>query len=292
MDDDQRYLLDLQGFLHITGARGSAELARCRAAADRVVALEAKGGLPDGCVLEKVGAAWQPGDDSVGSHYDKVFSVEPALEALAFHPKVFPAVCELTDQHPKLRDGVLICDDNRINTPRGGTLHAAGEGDRRSARFEVADGRVYCDNFVVFFYFDDVRRGTAASLCCQTLTSQCLNAQRHSSACSAARRVRSDRSDASGRWLKRTEITAEQTLREMKWVGPLSAGDCVIMPESTTHVALPWQVRAAHLVLFSLVPQGSSPYGKIADFIHTPPCKIRHIYPACSLQGGVCTLCW
>ena len=41
----------------------------------------------------------------------------------------------------------------------GGTLHAAGEfgrtkgaGDRRSARFEVADGRIYCDNFVVFFY--------------------------------------------------------------------------------------------------------------------------------------------
>ena len=34
----------------------------------------------------------------------------------------------------------------------GGTLHAAGEGDRRSARFETADGRIYCDNFVVFFY--------------------------------------------------------------------------------------------------------------------------------------------
>jgi hypothetical protein len=152
MDDAQRYSLDLQGFLHIAGALGAAELERCRAAADRCVALEASAaGLPPGCVLEIVG------DGSVGSHYDKVFSLEPSLEALAFHPKVFPAVCELTDQQPKLRDGVLFCDDNTINTPRGGTLHAAGEvssgqGDRRSARFEVADGRIFCDNFVVFFY--------------------------------------------------------------------------------------------------------------------------------------------
>ena len=113
----------------------------------RVVDLQGRQGtLSEGCELEVVG------DGSVGSHYDKVFSIEPALEALAFHPKVFPIVCELTDDQPKLRDGVLIYDDHRLNTPRGGTLHAAGEGDRRSARFEVSDGRVYCDNFVVFFY--------------------------------------------------------------------------------------------------------------------------------------------
>eukprot|EP01046_Picozoa_sp_COSAG06_P105317 COSAG06_NODE_51549_length_311_cov_0.957547_1_plen_70_part_01 len=35
MDDAQRYSLDLQGFLHIAGALGAAELERCRAAADR-----------------------------------------------------------------------------------------------------------------------------------------------------------------------------------------------------------------------------------------------------------------
>lgn len=147
MDDTQRYLLDLQGFLHIPGVLKAVELERCRAAADRIVSLQAsQGALPEGCELEIVG------DGSVGSHYDKVFSIEPALEALAFHPEVFPAVCELTDEQPKLRDGVLIYDDHRLNTPRGGTLHAAGEGDRRSARFEVSEGRVYCDNFVVFFY--------------------------------------------------------------------------------------------------------------------------------------------
>ena len=155
MDDAQRYSLDLQGFLHIPGVLGAAELESCRAAADRVVALEASAaGLPDGCVLEIVG------DGTKGCHYDKIFSIEPSLEALAFHPKVFPAVCELTDQQPKMTDGVLFVDDNRINTPRGGTLHCAGEMNRRSARFEVADGRVFCDNFVVFYYL------WVALLCC------------------------------------------------------------------------------------------------------------------------------
>jgi hypothetical protein len=151
MNDEQRYSLDLQGVLHIPCALTPAELASCRRAADRVVALQAqRGSLPEGCQLEVVGGKFD--EAVVGSHYDKVFSIEPALEALAFHPAVFPAVCELTDGGPKLRDGVLIYDDNRINTPRGGTLHAAGEGNRRAARFEVADGRCYCDNFVVFFY--------------------------------------------------------------------------------------------------------------------------------------------
>ena len=100
MNAEQRYLIDLQGFLHVPGALNASELNRCRAAADRVVALQASlGALPEGCELEVVG------DGSVGSHYDKVFSIEPALEALAFHPAVFPIVCELTDEQPKLRDG-------------------------------------------------------------------------------------------------------------------------------------------------------------------------------------------
>ena len=80
MDDEQRYTLDLQGVLHIPHALSAAELASCRAAADRIVALEAAGGLPEGCELEVVG------DGSVGSHYDKVFSIEPALVTIHTHP--------------------------------------------------------------------------------------------------------------------------------------------------------------------------------------------------------------
>jgi hypothetical protein len=100
------------------------------------------------------------------SHYDKVFSAEKDLEALAFHPSFWPLVLELTDGKPALRDGVLIVDDHRNprqhdRPPRGGTLHCAREdyGRRYGARFEVSGGQIYCDNFVVFIYLDDVLPG-------------------------------------------------------------------------------------------------------------------------------------
>ena len=34
---------------------------------------------------------------------------------------------ELTNGKPQLRAGDLICDDHRLNTPRGGFLHCARE---------------------------------------------------------------------------------------------------------------------------------------------------------------------
>jgi hypothetical protein len=45
----------------------------------------------------------------------------------------------------------------------------------------------------------------------------------------ARERGEPDRSDGTGRWQGRATISAEQTLAGMKWVGPLTAGDAVIM---------------------------------------------------------------
>lgn len=59
----------------------------------------------------------------------------------------------------------------------------------------------------------------------------------------AARNLGLDRRNADGRWVDRATVTPQQLLAGMKWVGPLSAGDVVIMPESTTHAALPWQPK-------------------------------------------------
>ena len=57
-----------------------------------------------------------------------------------------------------LKDGVLIVDDNRVNQPRGAGLHCAREDwGAEAARFEVRDGRIFCDNIAVFFYLDDVK---------------------------------------------------------------------------------------------------------------------------------------
>ena len=85
----------------------------------------------------------------------------------------------------------------------------------------------------------------------------------------AARELGNDRSDDGGRWLDRGRISPEQTLAGMKWVGPLSAGDVVIMPESTTHAALPWQPldRARRIQVFRFIPQTRAGYAN-------PPVRI------------------
>ena len=146
-------LLDLNGFLHIRGALDETALADARGAAERLTSLEE---LPEGIVLEVV--ADNDTEGAVGCHYDKAFGFDRALESLAFHPALWPIVLELTNGRPMLKDGVLIVDDNRVNQPRGAGLHCAREDwGAEAARFEVRDGRIFCDNIAVFFYLDDVR---------------------------------------------------------------------------------------------------------------------------------------
>lgn len=80
------------------------------------------------------------------------FAFDKALEAIAFHPASWPAVLELTDGKPQLREGVVIYEDWRLgNSPTGGRLHCAREDwGHDSARFDVRDGRILCDEFLTF----------------------------------------------------------------------------------------------------------------------------------------------
>ena len=93
----------------------------------------------------------------------------------------------------------------------------------------------------------------------------------------AARELGNDRSEDGGRWLDRGRISPEQTLAGIKWVGPLSAGDVVILPESTTHAALPWQPldRARRIQVFRFIPQTRAGYAN-------PPVRIAGVLQQCS----------
>lgn len=137
MTQKSRYLLDLNGWLHLRGALDDAQLAAARDASDRLTALEE---LPPGIVLEVVADNTKP--NAIGCHYDKAFAFDQALESLAFHPATWPIILELTNGKPMLKDGVLLVDDNRLNEPRGAGLHCAREDfGPEAARFEVRNGR-------------------------------------------------------------------------------------------------------------------------------------------------------
>ena len=96
MDDESRFLLDLNGYLHLRGALGARELAACRASVDRLVdlcAAVADGSAPPDAVPEGFGNGAQPGKP--GSHgYANGYAWEKPLEQLVFHRRLWPIVRE------------------------------------------------------------------------------------------------------------------------------------------------------------------------------------------------------
>ena len=152
---EQRYLLDLNGYLFFRNALSPRELASARHAVDRLLRehgegsdLESESG--DGFATGARHA--EGGGRQVMWRYSIAF--DRCLEAMAFHRAWWPAVLELTHHRPRLCAGDLICDDHRLNTPRGSFLHCAREDwgrESASMRDGVAQpGCLYCDNFVVF----------------------------------------------------------------------------------------------------------------------------------------------
>jgi len=96
MDDESRFLLDLNGYLLLRGALGPRELAACRASVDRLVemcAAVADGSAPPDAVPEGFGNGAQPGKP--GSHgYANGYAWEKPLEQLVFHRRLWPIVRE------------------------------------------------------------------------------------------------------------------------------------------------------------------------------------------------------
>ena len=99
MDKEQRYLLDLQGFLVVEDVLNAAELAAARAAADRYIsgAFDGTPPLPAGFYAGSKGTAI-----AGHSNLQHAFAFDRALERLAVHPKIWPIVLELTDGRPQL----------------------------------------------------------------------------------------------------------------------------------------------------------------------------------------------
>ena len=94
MDDEHRFFLDLNGYLHLQNVLSPRELVACRAAADRHIALcEAvvDGSAAADAVPEGFGNGAKPGEPG-GKGYSNGFAWEKPLEQLLFHHKLWPIV--------------------------------------------------------------------------------------------------------------------------------------------------------------------------------------------------------
>ena len=150
MTPEQRYLFDLNGYLHLRQALSDRELNAAREAAERYVTTpESK--LPEGF-----------GKD--GKRHLHGFAFDRALERLTLHPAIWPIVTELTNGRPRLTSGTLQVNipDQIDNALR---LHCARDDFGWDAiRYEVRNGRIFCDHTVCFPYLTDVHPGDGGLL--------------------------------------------------------------------------------------------------------------------------------
>ena len=137
MTAEQRYRFDLHGYLHVRNALSAEELAAARKAAERYVDTPPEK-LPEGFGVD-------------GKRFLHGFAFDAALERLAMHPSIWPIVKELTRGRPRLASGTLQVNAASEDTSQAMRLHCARDDFGWDAiRYEVRDGRIFCDHTVVF----------------------------------------------------------------------------------------------------------------------------------------------
>ena len=203
MTPEQRYWFDLTGYLHLQQVLQDEELARAQEAVDRYLGTPPEN-LPEGYrIFEK--------------EYHHAIGFDPALDALAVHPKTWPIVRELTNGRPQMSGSGVIC--NRQG--EGGlSLHCAREDyGFEATRYESRDGRVFCNDFVIFFYLTEVQPGDGGLV---------LVPGSHKSAF-----PRPQESFHNG-------VIGDELPPGVVNLTP-AAGDAVLFTELTTHGVIPWQ---------------------------------------------------
>ena len=148
MTPEQRYFFDVFGYLHLKGAIEPDDLKAAQEAAERYVRTPPDE-MPSGFGIK------EPSEGFLLFQFG--FAFDRPLEKLAMHPASFPVVCELTQDRPRLMNGTLLV--NRVDP--GSHLHCAREEDIAwpCTHYLVKDGRIFCDNLVVFPYLTDVNPG-------------------------------------------------------------------------------------------------------------------------------------
>ena len=210
MTAEQRYLFDLHGYLHVKNAFRGEALAAAREAAERYVAT-APEELPEGFRFD-------------GRRLEHGFAFDRALERLTLHPSIWPIIEELTRGRPRLVSGTLQINTATADLTQALRLHCARDDYGWDAiRYEVRDGRIFCDHTVVFPYLTDVHPGDGGLL---------VVPGSHKSLFERPREL----------FNHGVIETLEQLPVGVENITP-KAGDMVVMNELVTHGALPWTPR-------------------------------------------------
>ena len=162
MTPEQRYLFDITGYLHIEGAIIGDDLKKAQEAATRYIY----------CPPDERPPGFSPRGDTIPPEelgnrplirYQHGFAFDKSLEAITMHPAIWPLIKELTADMPRFVSGTLSYqqhnpDRQKVEKNPAG-LHCAREGRYWYTRYQVKDGRIFCNDLVFFFYLTDVNPG-------------------------------------------------------------------------------------------------------------------------------------
>ena len=216
MTPEQRYFLDLTGYLHLRRVLSTNELAAAQEAADRYITMPTEEWpLEFGADLDRHDL----------TTYQHGFAFDRSLEVLTRHPAIWPFLMELTNRRPRLNGGSL--GYNR----HGHAFHSLHAGWRPEKqpdvrRYYIEEGKIRCTDFALFFYLTDVFPGDGGLI---------LLPGSHKANFPRPRQM------------------FYPGFEEEAYVGDTvppgvhnvcaRAGDVVIMPEHVTHGALSWKPR-------------------------------------------------
>ena len=145
MNAKQKYLFDLNGYLHLKSVLAETELCSAQEAIDRLLEMPSDK-LPPGIVR---------GSGNGDTSFSNGFSADKSLESLTWHPSTRPIISELTGGKPRFGRGSLVV--NQHHNEKITSLHCAREGQGwQTRRYAVKDGHIHCNDFICFFYFTDV----------------------------------------------------------------------------------------------------------------------------------------
>ena len=162
MTPEQRYLFDITGYLHIEGALTGSDLEQAQAAADRYIYSDPAQYPPGFRTRPRDLTAEQAGNLPL-IRYENGFAYDRSLEAMTMSPATWPIIKEFTDNKPRLVSGTLSYQSYWEDQPPFSNLENPGglHGGPLPLlyRYQVKDERVFCNNFICFFYLTDVEPG-------------------------------------------------------------------------------------------------------------------------------------
>lgn len=143
MSPEERYWFDLSGYLHLKAVLQGEELHCVQQAAERFL------NTPE----EELPPGYTIGDKA----YHHAIGFDRAIDQLAVHPRIWPIVREFTKDRPQMSGSGITVDRQGEGALQ---LHCAREDwGFDAARYECRNGRIYCNDFVVFYYLTEVRPG-------------------------------------------------------------------------------------------------------------------------------------